>query len=285
MRADHRHRRVEQRRVDLALRAQRRLHRDRVQRRVGKHQQRRPVRRAREGQPRAGQRRCHHDHQRTSASRRILVVSRRLTVDPKAEQHVAVAGERGHVAECGGFEFRTVTAKRVHAGGLKHHAGVVLVGGHQPDREGRGIGDGGARDLVLRRVGVYAAHLGLIAQRAQTHCAAELVGTRRGRGLQVQAGHCRTTAERIGLDRMGERTVEAEADGVGLGVRSARRRCGGVDVDEHVVAVEAQIGHRHVPAERRQRFAHLGGLRAVRAGVGGTARAGRNQDRREHDRD
>ncbi len=64
---------------------------------------------------------------------------------------------------------------------------------------------------------------------------------------------------------MGQRAVQPEANVFGLGVRRMRVRRGCIHVDEHIVAGPAQIRHRHVPAQHRQRFAGPGALGAVGA--------------------
>ncbi len=84
----------------------------------------------------------------------------------------------------------------------------------------------------------------------------EPVGCRGGSGLDRKAGHVATAADRVGLQGMRQRTVQAEPDVLRLGVRTVglRRRC--VDVEQDVVTVEPEVGHRHVPAEH--------GLRSLR---------------------
>ena len=63
---------------------------------------------------------------------------------------------------------------------------------------------------------------------------------------------------------MGKRAIETEPE-VGR-VRPWRRgiRRGGINVDQHMVGLEPQVGHRRVPAQRRQRFPDVRLCRAVR---------------------
>ena len=202
-------------------------------------------------------------HHRPAARRGIVAVLRRDGVGVQPEQHVAAAVECGRITERGLGQLGAVGSPRGDAGGLDHQAGVVLFCRQHPDRERRRVSRDGVGDPVAGRVDVHPADSTAVRQRAKAHRAGQPFTPRCGKRLDDNIFHVVTAADAGGLHRVRQRAVEAESDvaGISMGFRGVGR--GGIDVDQHVVVLPAQVGHRRVPAQHRERFAQPGRQRAV----------------------